>query len=255
MSAPAKKPAALPFFGDAYLADTTHLTTEEHGAYFLLLLAAWRQPDCALPDDDRKLARIAGLTPRKWKAIKPTIMDFWTAENGRIFQSRQRRERAWVDQKSEHNRQAAEARWNGQPAENKQGGGKRSQSKRNAPPPPPHKTREAKASLVSREAPLPADFVPVLTPAAQRVVDGWPPGLFEKQLERFRDHAATHGRLAKDWQAAFRTWINNHEDRRQADAPRNSPHHHEQSEFTNPYVIGAREREAEREAERAAARG
>lgn len=131
------KPAAIPFFGDAYLADTTHLTTEEHGAYILLLLAAWRQEDCALPNDDRKLARIAGLTPRKWASIKETILDFWTIEKGRIHQKRLRKERDFVNQKSEANRKSANHRWNAQPTENKQKGGMRSQSEGNAPPPPP----------------------------------------------------------------------------------------------------------------------
>lgn len=131
------KPAAIPFFGDAYLADTTHLTTEEHGAYFLLLLAAWRQEDCGLPDDDKKLARIAGLATRKWTAIKPTIMEFWAVENGRIYQARLRKERAYVDQKSESNRKSAEARWNKQGVENKASGVSERISERNAPPPPP----------------------------------------------------------------------------------------------------------------------
>lgn len=132
-----KKAAAIPFFGDAYLADTTHLTTEEHGAYFLLLLAAWRQGDCALPDDDHKLARITGLTIRKWKAIRPTILGFWIGENGRIFQPRLRREHAYACKKSKQNSKAAKARWEAQGAENKQGGCMRTQSGRNAPPPPP----------------------------------------------------------------------------------------------------------------------
>ncbi len=132
------KPAAIPFFGDAYLADTTHLTTEEHGAYFLLLLAAWRQPDCALPDDDRKLARIAGLSRQKWNAIKPTILEFWAAEDGRIFQARLRREHSWVVQKSEGSRKSARARWNKQSTGKKQNVGMRSQCDGNAPPPPPN---------------------------------------------------------------------------------------------------------------------
>lgn len=131
------KPAALPLFGDAYLADTTHLTTEEHGAYFLLLLAAWRQADCALPADDRKLARIAGLSLRKWAAIKPTIMDFWQVEDGRIFQSRLRKEHAWVCKKSESNCKSAAARWGKQPPEKPKKGGMRTQCEGNAPPPPP----------------------------------------------------------------------------------------------------------------------
>lgn len=148
-----KKPAAIPLFADAYLADTMHLTTEEHGAYLLLLMAAWRQEDCALPDDDRKLARIAGMTPRKWQAIKPTIMEFWTVADGRISQARLRKEHAFACQKSEQNKQAAEARWEAQRAENKQKGGMRTQSKRNAPPPPP--TKEPKGSSARKRASRP----------------------------------------------------------------------------------------------------
>ena len=48
---------ALPLFTDALLGDTTHLDATEFGAYLLMLIVAWRSPDCALPDDDRYLAR------------------------------------------------------------------------------------------------------------------------------------------------------------------------------------------------------
>ena len=142
----------MPIFGDAYLADTTHLTTEEHGAYFLLLLAAWRQDDCALPNDDKKLARIAGVSPQKWKSIRSTIMDFWTADGDRIFQARQRRERKWVEQKNEGNRKNSVRGWkkrkgeasDDQDVENKQSDASdrnadamRNGCETDAPPPPP----------------------------------------------------------------------------------------------------------------------
>lgn len=130
-----KKPAAIPLFADAYLADTTHLTTEEHGAYLLLLMAAWRQADCALPNDDVKLARIAGLSRQKWAVVKATILDFWTIENGRIFQPRLRREHLWVVQKSEGSKKSAHARWHPQATGNKESEGMRSQCDGNAPPP------------------------------------------------------------------------------------------------------------------------
>jgi len=77
-------PAYLPLFGSDYLADTRHLSTEEHGAYLLLMIAAWRGDDCDLPMDDKKLARITCLSTRKWLVIKETILEFWTVENGRI---------------------------------------------------------------------------------------------------------------------------------------------------------------------------
>lgn len=73
---------ALPIFTDAYLADTRHLTTEEHGAYLLLLLCAWRTRGCSLKDDDRQLARIAGVGPARWRKLKPVLIDFFTVEQG-----------------------------------------------------------------------------------------------------------------------------------------------------------------------------
>src|SRR3546814_6166025 len=48
-----QKPSHIPLFPDAYHRDTTHLTTEEHGAYLLLLMAAWGTEDCSLPNDER----------------------------------------------------------------------------------------------------------------------------------------------------------------------------------------------------------
>ena len=77
------------------------------------------------------------------------------------------------------------------------------------PPPAKPKRLPAAKRTVGIDHPLPDDWQPVLTPEAQRVVDGWPPGLFASQLAAFRDHAADKGRLSKDWQAAFRTWIRN----------------------------------------------
>jgi uncharacterized protein YdaU (DUF1376 family) len=59
---------------------------------------------------------------------------------------------------------------------------------------------------------LPADWQPVLTPKAQATVAAWPAGMLERELTKFRNHAADKGRLSKDWQAAFRTWIDNADD-------------------------------------------
>lgn len=73
---------ALPFYTDAYLADTRHLTTEEHGAYLLLLMCAWRTRGCALKDDDRFLARTAGVSPRKWQRLRPVLEDFFECADG-----------------------------------------------------------------------------------------------------------------------------------------------------------------------------
>lgn len=150
------KPAAIPLFGDAYLADTRHLSTEEHGAYLLLMMAAWRQDDCGLPMDDKKLARIVGLTEFKWGKIKDTILEFWTVRDGRIYQERLLKEWDFVSTKSAKNREAAKARWDRQDTENKQSGSCERTSERisdrNAPPPPPtEEVIEANASIAQND--------------------------------------------------------------------------------------------------------
>lgn len=78
---------AFPLWTDAYLADTGHLTTLEHGAYLLLLMTAWRS-GYSLPDDDRALARYARLSRGQWQRIAPTIRAFFTLREGRLISPR-----------------------------------------------------------------------------------------------------------------------------------------------------------------------
>lgn len=88
---------ALPLWTDAYIADTQHLTNEEHGVYLRLLMFAWRTPDCSLPDDDRRLALMVGVTPKKWASLKTAVMVFWSLEDGRWMQKRLTAEREFVE--------------------------------------------------------------------------------------------------------------------------------------------------------------
>jgi uncharacterized protein YdaU (DUF1376 family) len=101
---------ALPLWTDAYLGDTTHLTTIEHGAYLLLLMAMWRA-NGSLPDDDRMLARYTKLTAGQWARIAPTVRPFFRSENGRISQGRLTDELKHVRQHSTKQSNAAKARW------------------------------------------------------------------------------------------------------------------------------------------------
>lgn len=62
-----------------------------------------------------------------------------------------------------------------------------------------------------RATALPEDFTPVLTDRARETVSRWTEGVYERELEQFRDHHRAKGSRMKDWQAAFRTWITNAE--------------------------------------------
>lgn len=94
----------MPFHTDAYLADTRHLTIEEHGAYLLLLMCAWRSPGCRLPHDDKKLARMVGVSPAKWRKIKAGIIEFFTVEENHISQKKLTKIYKNVSKKVEQNR-------------------------------------------------------------------------------------------------------------------------------------------------------
>ena len=62
-----------------YLADTGHLTTEEHGAYFLLILNYW-QTGKALKVD--RLANISRLSSDRWDSVKDSLSEFFSEEEG-----------------------------------------------------------------------------------------------------------------------------------------------------------------------------
>lgn len=84
-----RKPDAwMPVVIGAYLGDTTHLSTEQHGAYFLLLLAGWKRGG-NLPNDEAQLASIAKLTPAKWRQHRGVLLAFWMVDGGLLVQKRQ----------------------------------------------------------------------------------------------------------------------------------------------------------------------
>jgi len=91
----------LPIWTDAYIADTQHLTNEEHGVYLRLLMFAWRTVECALPDDDRRLALMVGVTAKKWAALKPVVMKFWMLSEGAWTQKKLTAEREKVERTRE----------------------------------------------------------------------------------------------------------------------------------------------------------
>jgi uncharacterized protein YdaU (DUF1376 family) len=73
----------IPLFVADYLADTSHLSTLEHGAYLLLIFNYWQRGK-PLPSTDYHLARIARVTPREWAGLKPAIAPFFE-ENGEYW--------------------------------------------------------------------------------------------------------------------------------------------------------------------------
>jgi uncharacterized protein YdaU (DUF1376 family) len=87
-----------------FVGDTLHLSSEQVGVYLLLLMAMWNA-DGSLPDDDTKLARVARVSLKKWRAMKPEMIEFFTVSEGQISHGRLTREL----QKSERQTQSRAA--------------------------------------------------------------------------------------------------------------------------------------------------
>lgn len=107
---------ALPMWVDAFVRKTLDLSADEIGGYNLLLWAMWAREDLSLPDDDRKLARIARTSSQTWKRrIRPALEPHfevadgvWTsdrlgkeAKKTEDFLAAQSRRRSGSDQKNE----------------------------------------------------------------------------------------------------------------------------------------------------------
>ncbi|URD60471.1 YdaU family protein [Sphingomonas sp. KRR8] len=112
----AKIDAWMPLWIGDYLADTQRLSTEQHGAYLLLLMDYWR---CgALPADDDVLARIVGLKASVWAKARRAILPFFEERDGYLVHHRVEAERAKAlanqERRTEKAQAAAQARWSRQ---------------------------------------------------------------------------------------------------------------------------------------------
>jgi uncharacterized protein YdaU (DUF1376 family) len=103
----------MPLYVADYLADTTHLSAAEHGAYLLLIMHYWANGK--LPGDERKLARIARMSDKEWKESRDTIAEFFADD---WTHARIERELSEVASRSDAARASAQKRWQKQKGQN-----------------------------------------------------------------------------------------------------------------------------------------
>lgn len=103
----------MPLYVKDYLAATSRLTTEQHGAYLLLIMDYWLNGP--LPNDDDALAQIARLRTEVWTKHRPSIerlfkvtVSTWqhTRIDKELQNAKERRKQA-----VERGRAGARARW------------------------------------------------------------------------------------------------------------------------------------------------
>lgn len=198
-----------------YLGDTQHLSAEQHGAYLLLLMTMWRAQG-SLPNDPVKLARIARVTGRKWKAISPEIMDLFDVEDGKVTQKRLVKELREATDKSNTAKQNASARWlkNNEPpdadAEQAQcGGNAKADAYHSHSQLVPNGTN--KNSRAKRGHVLPGDWTPTDEDRDWANAKGYSREFQGAQTEAMRNWAAANSNRAiarkADWSKAWRNWL------------------------------------------------
>lgn len=103
----------MPLYVADYLSATSRLTTEQHGAYLLLLMDYWKNG--APPDNDAVLAQITRLSPDAWTNARTMLQPFFEVMNGAWVQARVEAEMQKANNNKKINKErglkGAEARW------------------------------------------------------------------------------------------------------------------------------------------------
>lgn len=209
----------MQFYVGDYIKKTLHLSTEENGAYLLLLFAMW-QGDASLPNDATKLARIARVSPKRWAKVWPEIAGFFTVDGDVIYQDRLTKELQKVLSISRERKTAGSL------------GGKAKALKDNVvrlaiatdlpwhsqiSEPEPDKKEEKEEAIASSKKPakrrpeieLPPDWVPSERNIQDAQARNFTASEIDHEADKFRNHHLARGNRYRDWDRAWLTWLGN----------------------------------------------
>ncbi len=111
---PPKHDTWMPLYVNDYFGDTMTLTTEQHGAYLLLIMTAWKEGG-RLPNDPVQLAQCVRLSVAQWSKHEPILRRYFQVDNEHWTHPRVLREleaaKANVEKKSAAGKAAAAKKW------------------------------------------------------------------------------------------------------------------------------------------------
>ena len=219
----------MAFYVGDYAKNTLKLTTRQHGAYLLLILACW-QEDGSVDGDDDTLASITKLSMVDWLSDKPKLATYfeitpekWT--HRRVLEeladaARLRRERSVAGQRG------AARRWEGHAAATAGALADGSQNDAPSPSPSPSPSQSPSRSLEARETP------------AKLIREDWQPAepdlvalrqerpdvvgeVYERRLRDFRDWCRAKAVTSHDITSTWRSFMRRTDPPKEAQPQRN----------------------------------
>ena len=202
-------PGWMPLHVAEYVADTTHLSTVEHGAYLLLIMHYWQNR--GLPADDAKLARICRMPVAEFTAIRDTLAEFFAD--------------GWTHKRIDAELAKADEKYEKRASAGRKGGIAKSAAsnatampeqcstnntdidKEEEHPSPPSVVRSPQKS---RGEFLPQDWKPCIEGQKMAVAELGSRDAAVRELAKFKNYwfakSGTDGRK-RDWEATWRNWI------------------------------------------------
>lgn len=195
----------MKFWVGDYKADTSHLSTEENGAYLLILFDYWWHQRGPI-NNEKTLREITKLSAHKWKNISPTILEFFEIRDGRLYHPRVEEELEKAQGKSEQARNAVNSRLDRQSTDvgtdvvlshsHSQSQNHKNQIK---------KKKTSKKKKNKTAAPAEFDITPEMKKWAEPL--GFSTAALIAQTEIFLDWHRARGNKFVNWNAAWRNWI------------------------------------------------
>jgi uncharacterized protein YdaU (DUF1376 family) len=213
----------MPLYIGDYLADTSRLTTEQHGAYLLLIMDYWRNGPP--PDNAQVLAQITRMSADAWSNAQAMLSSFFSVKGGfwhhdridsELVAAKANKEKATAKASA-----AASARWGKQSKDAPSNATSTPQAMHEecpspSPSPSTNQGQEQgiagaipKAKADAKGSNLPVDWQP--SPDDERFCRQERPDLsITATADRFRDHwIAKPGAAGRktDWSATWRNWV------------------------------------------------
>ena len=197
-------PPYMPLYPADYLADTTHLTRSEHGAYLLLLMAMWRAGG-RLPNNEIKLAKLAQCSAEEWDEIREVILEFFHHRGGHLLHKRVTKEMAKYENRICNARKAGIQSASKRANKINEIRSTDVQPKINQPEPEPEpeSIKKERGPRKSRRCPPNFEFDDSVFDTGEKA--GLTADQIEQELTKLEDYEFKTAR--SDWNAVARNWL------------------------------------------------